>query len=231
MEINNRDIKYILYQRTRYLKENKLFRLLNKIEERNHRLGNKLKRSLFKNEIKKEFEKDIINDFNTIKSCLPKSATNILDIGCGMGSINTYLYKMYSGKSKIFLIDKTRIDNKIKYNYRLSPSFYNSLKNTKEFLINNGIKKEDIKMQEATDDGLISFKVKFDLVISILSCGFHYPIDIYLDNIYKSMNKKGVLIIDVRNTTDGMAVLKKKFGNVNVVHKGTLFERVKCIKE
>ena len=49
---------------------------------------------------------------------------------------------------------------------------------------------------------------KFDLILSFRSWAYKYDIDVYLEFVLQSMNKKTVLITDIRNNYDEHLILK-----------------------
>lgn len=60
-------------------------------------------------------------------------------------------------------------------------------------------------------DSSVSGSAKFDLIISTISWGNHYPIQTYLKQVDRVLSKRGVLILDVRNGTGGIELLETKF--------------------
>ena len=149
-----------------------------------------------------------------------------LDIGCGIAGPQCFMPKT----TKLFLIDKTEVDSKLYYGFQQKTSFYNSMMITKENLIANGVKENNINIQEATETNEIKFNERFDLITSFISCGFHYPIETYLDQIYEKLKTGGVLIVDIRKETTGLAALKTKFGNSEPIKEHTKYWRVKYVK-
>ena len=67
--------------------------------------------------LEKIAEELFINEMNTFKQYLPKSIENVMDIGCGLGIININLNEFYKTNPNFFLLDKNRIDTKIKYGF------------------------------------------------------------------------------------------------------------------
>lgn len=130
-----------------------------------------------------------------------------LDIGCGIAGPQCFMPKT----TKLFLIDKT-------------------MDIAKKNLIANGVKENNINIQEATETNEIKFNERFDLITSFISCGFHYPIETYLDQIYEKLKTGGVLIVDIRKETTGLAALKIKFGNSEPIKEHTKYWRVKYVK-
>jgi hypothetical protein len=68
--------------------------------------------------------------------------------------------------------------------------------------------------------------IKFDLITSYLSCGFHYPISTYCDLIKKHSNEDTVVIMDIRRKTlkhqgvdiNVISVLNKDIGKFSKTH-------------
>lgn len=59
----------------------------------------------------------------------------------------------------------------------------------------------------------------FDVVVSLLSWGFHYPISTYAPRC------SGVMVVDVRKGTNGEGDLRK-YGDLTVVHEAQKYRRV-----
>jgi len=175
-------------------------------------------------------QKQMINSYgadfdNVIDNATCGKDFKILDIGCGIAGWQCFLEK----GEKIYLIDKTKVDEKVYYGYQKKTAFYNSMKIAKKNLIANGIKAEKIFMQEANNK--IQFGVKFDLIVSFISCGFHYPVKTYLNQIYEKLEEGGTLMIDIRKGTDGASKIKNLFGNISVIKQENKYLRVKAVKQ
>lgn len=126
-------------------------------------------------------------DFKQIEPFLPEEVSSILDIGCGLGGINIYLKKKYP-QARLELLDGDGV--KAKYGFLKQSAPYNSRKATEEFLAANGVavdKWHDVGTKE---------HLKADLIISLLSWGFHYPLDTY--------RVSGLCIVDIRRNTVGV---------------------------
>ena len=118
-----------------------------------------------------------------------------MDIGCGLGVINIFLNKFYNQKIKFYLLDKNKVDRKIKYGFNFNYESYNDLNETKNLLLNNKIENNCLNFFDVEKE--INIKEKIDLVISLKSMGYHYPIDIYLKLLKKCCNKDTIFIFDV----------------------------------
>ena len=193
-------IKYIKLQRTNYAKSDN---------------------------IKDDFIADIHTDFDTIKDYLPNTVNNILDIGCGVAGIDV-LFDKYYNKPNIFLLDKT--ENKtVFYGFNPHGSFYNSLNISESMLTENGCDKDRVHLIEATDDFDINTppNLKFDIVMSFISWGFHYPIETYLPKVMDLLTDDGVVIIDLRNSAR-MKTLETYFDDVQKICQKNKACRVIC---
>lgn len=224
LNISDNSIKYILFQRTNYLVLENI-KWLNSIIIRlpfiNYNQIVSLEARIFKKRIKKLFSADMEREFYILKNFLPEKPENILDVGCGIAGVDIFIDKYYKSQGKlinIFLLDKTELDQKIYYGFNQIASFYNSFDIAKEMLKNNGVDLTHVQFEEAVNSKIFSSN-KFDLIISLLSWGFHYPVSTYLEEAYQSLNQGGRLIIDIRKNTDGAELLKKRFGNCRMISK------------
>lgn len=229
--------KYILFQRTEYLvmprSRSGFLRITRRIISKifSFNLYVNLEAFIFRNRIRGLFNEDMNREYSLIKEYLPKRVSNILDIGCGVAGIDAILYKHFDSSPNIFLLDKTSIDKNVYYNFEGKGAFYNSLSTAKELLLLNGVNKEKIHIQEVVDDYKIHFHEHFDLIISLISWGFHYPVSTYLDQVYKKLNNGGSLMIDVRKGTDGEEIVSSTFGNIRVIFDGAKHKRILAIKK
>lgn len=226
--------KYILMQRTAYIKFKKSpsFQILKKINPhltykffiwRESKQRKEKIKFLYMNDMKLEFESMV--DF------LPPQCANILDIGCGLAGIDIYLYHNYGRGTKITLLDRSATDSKIRYNFRDKGAFYNSLHVAKKNLCSFGAKETDITCCEANSENSIEADGPFDLIISLLSWGFHYPVDVYLPAVQEKMANNAKIILDVRKKTNGMNMLQSAFSKVEVIYEREKYVRVCCMNE
>lgn len=157
--------------------------------------------------------------YEGFKDYLPTDG-NILDIGCGMAGIDIFLHRHYDGDCKITLLDKQGKAENINAGFHQSAdtfSHYHDFALALEMLELNGV--TGVK---TIDIGAEKFPRKqFNVVISLLSWGFHYPIDTYQLNVKKG----GVIICDVRRDTDGIKQLAK-YGALTVIHNAKKYQRV-----
>jgi SAM-dependent methyltransferase len=225
-------VKYVLFQRTAYLrlKSASLYRLLARvvpIPTRLHRLVVAVESRLGASEIKALYADDMTREFASIRDALPTACSAVLDIGCGVAGIDALIHRHYEGQPiDYFLLDKTHVDRTIHFGFRPRGSFYNSLGVARSVLAANGISPDRIHLLEAADDNSIRIERRIDVVLSLLSWGFHYPVAAYLDRVDQLLGAGGVVILDVRRGTDGVAVLNERFGRVEVLVAAAKYERV-----
>lgn len=167
------------------------------------------------------YSNDIQKDYDSIKNYLPKSCDNIIDIGCGVGGIDLMLYNHYNGNVNLNMFDYSKKDNDIVYGYKHKTSAYNNLSYTKDFLEFNGVGESNINMHNVEDGFPIG---KYDIIISLLSYGFHYPIETYLKQIKRC--KSNIIILDIRKHSGQIERLKKHFKSVDVIAEWSKCERV-----
>lgn len=140
--------------------------------------------------------------FRLLDSCLNIIPRNILDIGCGFARESEYFQKKYN--CDLFLLDgnfDNSADAKREYKYGKVDNFrfYNKIDDLKENWNNRNMRytfvdANDIKLDK---------NIKFDLIYSIKSCGFHYPLDTYYKLIKNHSHANTKLVFDIRQGRQG----------------------------
>jgi SAM-dependent methyltransferase len=133
-----------------------------------------------------------------------------MDIGCGLAGIDVFLCRHYGPELELALLDREGRSPTF-HGFREQAAFYNSLAAARALLCANGVPGGRVRTYDADRDGFPDGG-GFDLVISLLSRGFHYPVTTYLPPVVRSLAPGGRLIIDVRHGTDGEAQLAAAFG-------------------
>jgi SAM-dependent methyltransferase len=237
INLDNNALKYILFQRTELLVHTRNI-FIKQILKIYCRVFKKdflpaminLECAIRKKGIKRDYINCMYEEYNSFKEYIPSSITNYLDIGCGIAIVNIFIKEKLTDKfNKLILIDKTETDKEIHYGFKDVASFYNSLELAKSTLIKNGFNKDKINIIEPKDNNL-NLNIKFDFVISLIAWGFHFPVNTYLQEIYKNLNENGCLIIDIRKGTKGIEELKNVFKEVKVIKDFSKYSRVLCIK-
>ena len=222
IKVPNNAVKYILFQRTElsiYRSKEWLLRFVMNKYLPIYNFAVNLEALLLSNRAKKLFSADMEVEYFNLKEYLPERPENILDIGCGVAGIDVMLTRHYGKEGKkvnFYLLDKTELNKKVFYGLEKTAAYYNSLDIARDFLIANGVSNENIHTQEVTGDPVFPGK-QFDLVISLISWGFHYPVETYLEEVYGLLKPGGKLIIDVRKGSGGEKFIEDKFGSKPVV--------------
>ena len=146
----------------------------------------------------KETNFDLLDKFINFE---PK---RILDIGCGLAWESRLFNQKYG--SELWLLDgDSENGNKDKpvkstdVNYHLSTHdllFYNTFERLRIELDKLGT--QNYRLIDCNDIQ-IPEDVKFDLITSWVSCGFHYPVSTYQDLIKKHSHENTVVAMDVRH--------------------------------
>ena len=224
--------RYILFQRTQYLKSphyGRLYRLAKKVVPFESIV--QIESHLFKKHIAKSYFNDMQRELENLKPHLPQQPSAILDIGCGIAGIDALLFDHYGGQCNIYLLDKTGMEEKVFYQFESKGAVYNSLDLAVEFLTKNGVDPKQIKTQEATSDNEVMFgEQKFELIISLISWGYHYPVSTYLQEAYECLEPGGRLIIDVRKGNNQTDEIRGVFGNATVIDEDRKAQRTLAIK-
>jgi hypothetical protein len=118
-----------------------------------------------------DYQKEIAEAFYEMEAFLPETVNTILDIGCGMAGIDVYLKRRYP-QAALWLLDGDS-DSHHKYGFQRKMVPYNSKEATGLMLKANGVE-YDRWIDAGTDEEL-----KADLIVSLISWGFHYPLDTY----------------------------------------------------
>lgn len=177
------------------------------------------------NAVARLYFQDLVRIVDIMKPYLPAKCKNVLDIGCGLGGLDVLIFREYTTKNnpiELWLLD--RDDDSPVYErhytgFRQEAAAYNSLMITRKFMLANGVPSNCINLVNIAEDKFPSNQ-DFDLVISYLAWGFHFPVEAYLDSVKHSLRKGGVLFIDIRKDTDGVDKLKSCFHDVKILDIG-----------
>ncbi len=164
-------------------------------------------------------------ELNTFKNFLPGNVNNILDIGCGLGIIDILLNKFYENEINFYLLDKNKIDSKIKYGFSSNYESYNNLNETKNLLLKNELSINQLNVYDV--DKKIEINNKIDLVISLKSMGYHYPIDNYINLLKNCCTNNTVFIFDVSEGYFINNSLNKYFTNTKIIYEESSIHSLK----
>ena len=166
-----------------------------------------------------QYEAELQRTMDSMASVLPAAPARIADVGCGMAGIDVLLSRHYRHAPELWLIDRDGVGEGRKIGYGgadFAP--YHSFDLAEELLTRNDVPREKLRRVDLGREAFPS--VRFDLVVSLLSWGFHFPVSAYKPDF-------GLLVIDVRKGTDGEATLKR-WGRCEVIHEGIKYRRIAC---
>lgn len=146
-----------------------------------------------------DFEEQLKKEFQEMKSYLPKFAYKIWDIGAGLAGIDLLLNEHYKNETLFYLSDYDKIDKDIFFGFNEKYCAYSTFNITREFLNANGM---DNFCFDNIESNYTNRPHKAEIVLSLLSCGFHYPVLEYRDEIIDRTKKGSILIIDMRKDYD-----------------------------
>lgn len=232
LQIPRQALPYILYQRTAYQTFAKTFPIrpvVNLIPWPTYHWVLQLEAVLRGKRIRELFRRGVSGDFESIRSGLPAEAQVVLDIGCGLGGLDVLLYRHF-GAPELFLLDKSHIDKGVHYGYGGTGAFYHSFDVTEAFLRANGLSMDKVRFLEADSELLRHGRVRFDLVVSLLAWGYHFPVSMYDEQVYVCLKDGGHLILDVRRDTGGVEQLTRRYHIEGVLVDRPDRERILAVK-
>lgn len=156
-------------------------------------------------------------EFSQLQPWLPKPLNSVLDIGCGPADVDCWLADMYP-ECVFHLMDG---DGKAppRSGFRDSMLAWNNVNAAAD------------RVSEFTRSYVLPWKaspnitVSADLVISLLSWGFHYPVETYLPMVVRSLTEHGRIIMDIRNKTDGMDIMQHHFKLLAILDETRKYKR------
>jgi len=119
----------------------------------------------------------------------------VADVGCGAGINDIFLACDYSPDFTLIDIEQTEDQY---HGWADTGSGYASLTSARAWLEENGVSPESIETINPLRAPGRMEDIQPDLVTSLYSCGFHYPLDDYLPMFLRAVSAGGVVILDIR---------------------------------
>lgn len=169
---------------------------------------------------------EIQQDCETILRMGPRNVSKATSIGPGLCILDLLLQRHWN--CSFYLVD---IEQSAEHQHGFAShgSGYANLDSAVRFFTDNGVPRDLLKTCNPRKQKLDDSPV--DLVISILSMGFHYPLNEYVEYIRSALSSGGILIFDKRkNVGDpGWESLAKGFSVETSLDYGK-FHRLACRK-
>ena len=173
-----------------------------------------------------EYQEEKLKNFTMIDNVLLSKPMSILDIGCGLAWESRFFNQKYG--SKLWLIDGDVSDNSKKDKHASEVNWHSS---ADEFLFYHPLTELDTELKQLGTNNYtlidcnnidIPKDVKFDIVTSYLSCGFHYPVSTYRELILKHSHPGTRIFMDLRilHKKTNSVTLEDGVEVVNIINKG-----------
>ena len=147
-----------------------------------------------------EYLKSKQDCYELASNYLGRSPRRVLDIGAGYARVSELFQQNHH--SELWLLDgdfESTADRsrKAKYGTVDDFKFYRTREDLEQHYKNQGMQYTFVD----ANNPQIPQDIKFDLVCSWLSCGYHYPVSTYTDLIRKHTVEDSVIIMDFRRKT------------------------------
>jgi SAM-dependent methyltransferase len=218
---------FLVLQRTSYAYRLPRAARFRPVEGLFRRYGRRPVERLRRRTIAKAYTDELLAEYDQLRPYLPAAAGSLLDVGCGIAGIDALLYRHYLASARpvqVHLLDKEGT-SEVYYGFRDAAAFYNSLDLARAFLVANGVADDHVHTFDANATGFPR-GTRYDLIISLLSWGHHYPVTTYLDDAVASLADDGVLIMDVRRASSGLEELSDRMTSVEEINGGRVTVRV-----
>lgn len=176
---------------------------------------------LYATAIKANYVASMKREYEAMASELPIASDVVVDIGAGLGGIDIFLARHYPAAT-FFLLDKNE-NSATTAGFSSHHGFYNSFSKARELLTEHGMKEEQIHFLTPEQTSLLPVP---NLILSLLSCGFHYPLSTYQNIFERCLHDRGTVIVDIRKGS-GQEEEARKIGTVKIIHEDWCTMRVK----
>ena len=170
------------------------------------------------------FSEIVEYDMALMRPWLPPDARRILDVGSGIAAIDARLNQIYPG-ADFYLLDKAAVAD-VRYGMETEQEFYTSQITAQRLLSWSGIDLGRVHTMEATPSYTVDAS-EFDLVVSLFSWGWHYPIGAYAEAVGEATVPGAILIADIRNW-EGGEILLDYFKELSMIE---LLDGHRCVYE
>lgn len=137
----------------------------------------------------------IRDEFEQLREVLDPVAPRVIaDIGCGYAFFDLFAQAAYD--ADLLLVDIEENERR-HFGFEAEGAAYTSLSVARRFLERNGVPPDRISTWNPQNQDLPD-ATRIDLAVSLLSCGFHYPVDMYMPFFRFGLRQNGAVILDLR---------------------------------
>ncbi len=227
VEVPRSAAPYILLQRVRLQKWNEFINSITGGRKFYNNFFYKIEGMVRAPSINEEYAGRMAEVFKNLRPHLPEDVDSIVDVGCGVAGLDVYLWHHYAERDPgIVLFDKTQVSDSVYYQFYPDAAYYNSLEVAEQTLTLNDVPEDSVRAVEASQENLLDLG-STDLVISLYSWGFHYPLDTYMEEVKEILSPDGRVIIDLRRGTDGVETCEEHFRSVERLEDEPKYIRVR----
>ena len=160
------------------------------------------------NSVRHKYYDVMLKEFSTLEPFISPDDKNFLSIGGGIGGLELMINQKFQNKN-FYFIERNYISKKVKYGWGgiTNEEAYNDLNLQKNFLMMNGMHENQINIYDYDKDNLP--KIKFDVIISLLSLDYHYAFDLYNEYLRKVSKPETKIIFDTINNEYFKKIFKK----------------------
>lgn len=141
-------------------------------------------------------------NFDLLDTYLPTTPKTILDIGCGLAWESRLFNEKYA--TELYLLDGDFDDNsqddRIQQQARYTTDPKNFAFYYKLDFLKNELDKLNTQNYHLVDCNNVDIpeNIKFDVITSWVSCGFHYPVNTYRELILNHSHDNTIIVMDLR---------------------------------
>jgi SAM-dependent methyltransferase len=149
-----------------------------------------------------EYQAHKHENFKLLDAYLSQAPKTILDIGCGLAWESRHFNQQHG--SMLYLLDgdydNNAQDGRVQKQARYSKTVEDFAFYYKLDFLRQQLDQLDTQNYQLIDCCRIDLEdhIKFDLITSWVSCGFHYPVNTYRELILKHSHNNTVVVMDLR---------------------------------
>jgi hypothetical protein len=178
-----------------------------------------------RDEVLRRIWDEIRDTYMSVRACFASlQPQNVADIGCGQAFIDLMIHDDVG--CNLTLIDIERSDDLYFGFNKTGGAGYASLDRARAFLTSNGVHDDQIvTINPERERAAVLPDV--DMACSFISCGFHYPVEVY--HSFFATQVQRAILLDIRKGRGNEALLDS-YGTSYVVTEARKFARVFVLK-